>query len=107
MQRPALDPRLLQAYERHDQAEARGERVYADPVTGFAVLTATSHRQRGTCCGSACRHCPYDWENVDATRFDDVGPARQRRRELEAAIVAMRASSPPRPLPDALEPPDS
>ncbi len=90
MQRTDLDPRLLEAYQRHDQAQARDERVYADPMTGFVVLTAAAHQMRGRCCGSACRHCPYDWENVDSTRFDDLEPARQRRRDLEAAIAALR-----------------
>ena len=27
---------------------------------GKMVLTAAYHRQRGYCCGSGCRHCPYD-----------------------------------------------
>jgi hypothetical protein len=30
----------------------------------FIVFTAHFHRSRGNCCGSACRHCPYDHENV-------------------------------------------
>jgi hypothetical protein len=28
------------------------------------VFTELYHRARGTCCGSACRHCPYDHVNV-------------------------------------------
>ena len=24
------------------------------------VFTSAYHRQRGYCCGSGCRHCPYD-----------------------------------------------
>ncbi|HEY9138424.1 MAG TPA: DUF5522 domain-containing protein [Terriglobus sp.] len=30
----------------------------------FLVFTAAYHRKRGYCCGSGCRHCPYD-ENGD------------------------------------------
>lgn len=28
------------------------------------VFTAAYHLARGHCCGSACRHCPYDHVNV-------------------------------------------
>ena len=28
------------------------------------VLTAQYHLRRGTCCGNACRHCPYGRVNV-------------------------------------------
>ena len=31
---------------------------------GFLVFTAVYHRLRGYCCGSGCRHCPYDQINV-------------------------------------------
>ena len=44
----------------HDAAEARGEAGYLDPHSGLFVLTATYLRDRGTCCGNGCRHCPYD-----------------------------------------------
>ncbi len=44
----------------HAAAEARGEPGYLDPATGLFVLTATYLRDRGTCCGNGCRHCPYD-----------------------------------------------
>lgn len=27
---------------------------------GLFVFTAHYHRQRGYCCRSGCRHCPYD-----------------------------------------------
>ncbi|NPA38098.1 MAG: hypothetical protein GXO47_14745 [Chlorobi bacterium] len=26
---------------------------------GFRVMTAKYHKDRGYCCGSGCRHCPY------------------------------------------------
>jgi len=27
---------------------------------GFMVFTAAYHLKRGACCGSGCRHCPYE-----------------------------------------------
>jgi hypothetical protein len=27
---------------------------------GLMVLTERFHLKRGSCCGNACRHCPYD-----------------------------------------------
>lgn len=32
------------------------------------VLTAWYHLKRGYCCGSGCRHCPYDHVNVPGRR---------------------------------------
>jgi len=31
---------------------------------GFMVFTERFHAARGSCCGNACRHCPYDHEAV-------------------------------------------
>jgi hypothetical protein len=31
---------------------------------GLLVYTATYHLQRGSCCGSGCRHCPYEPKHV-------------------------------------------
>ncbi|MEL6719163.1 MAG: DUF5522 domain-containing protein [Bacteroidota bacterium] len=31
---------------------------------GRWVFTAEFHLKRGKCCGSGCRHCPYDHVNV-------------------------------------------
>lgn len=31
---------------------------------GLFVMTENYHLKRGFCCGSKCRHCPYDHENV-------------------------------------------
>ena len=31
---------------------------------GLMVMTEAYHRNRGYCCGSKCRHCPYHHENV-------------------------------------------
>jgi hypothetical protein len=31
---------------------------------GLLVFTEAYHLKRGTCCGNACLHCPYNHENV-------------------------------------------
>ncbi|MBL8115171.1 MAG: hypothetical protein JNK60_19975 [Acidobacteria bacterium] len=51
----------------HAAALAAGEDTYVDPATGFDVFTSAFHLARGTCCGSACRHCPFEHVNVPAT----------------------------------------
>ncbi len=43
----------------HNAACAQGELYYTDPVTGYLVFTKLKHLERGTCCKSRCRHCPY------------------------------------------------
>jgi hypothetical protein len=52
----------------HEAACARGEATYRDPATGYMVFTRVAHLARGKCCGSACRHCPYDHEAVPRPR---------------------------------------
>ncbi|MCI5065208.1 DUF5522 domain-containing protein [bacterium] len=37
------------------------------------VFTAASHLKRGVCCGSNCRHCPYNHVNVPGK--DDSPPS--------------------------------
>lgn len=48
----------------HDRACAAGELKYVDPDTGYTVMTELAHKKRGACCGSGCRHCPFNHENV-------------------------------------------
>lgn len=31
---------------------------------GLMVFTAAYHLKRGVCCGSKCKHCPYEYKNV-------------------------------------------
>ncbi|XP_007459720.1 PREDICTED: uncharacterized protein C1orf53 homolog [Lipotes vexillifer] len=50
--------------ELHAAACAAGRLNYVDPATGYMVLTRLAHLQRGRCCGSTCRHCPYGQVNV-------------------------------------------
>ena len=48
----------------HRRACEAGEDHYTDPVTGYLVFTELYHLRRGRCCGSGCRHCPFDHVNV-------------------------------------------
>jgi hypothetical protein len=55
---------FAEGMDRHAAAVAQGRPAYPDPVTGLAVFTARFLADRGYCCDSGCRHCPY----VDAPR---------------------------------------
>ncbi|KAF5913998.1 uncharacterized protein C1orf53 homolog [Diceros bicornis minor] len=59
-----LTPAEQRIVELHAAACAAGQLNYVDPATGYVVLTQLTHLQRGECCGSACRHCPYGQVNV-------------------------------------------
>lgn len=52
-------PRRVEILDAHVAAVEAGEPGYADPVTGLFVMTATYLADRGYCCGSGCRHCPW------------------------------------------------
>ncbi len=41
---------------------------------GYWVMTAQFLRQRGYCCGSGCRHCPY-------TKLDYTLPGESTKKE--------------------------
>ncbi len=56
-------PRRSDILARHDRAVAAGLSTYVDPGTGYSVMTAAYLAERGYCCSSGCRHCP--WEGVD------------------------------------------
>jgi hypothetical protein len=32
---------------------------------GLVVYTAAFHLKRGSCCGSGCRHCPFEPRHVE------------------------------------------
>lgn len=40
------------------------ENVHYYMEDGLMVLTEAYHLARGSCCGNACRHCPFDHINV-------------------------------------------
>jgi len=35
---------------------------------GLLVYTVAYHLKRGYCCGSGCRHCPYEPRHVEGTK---------------------------------------
>ncbi|MEX1280209.1 MAG: DUF5522 domain-containing protein [Acidimicrobiia bacterium] len=43
----------------HAAAVAARRPGYLDPVTGLYVQTAVALWDRGHCCDSGCRHCPW------------------------------------------------
>jgi hypothetical protein len=52
-------PRFAEIAARHHAAIASGEPCYDDPSTGLTVFTAAFLAERGYCCDSGCRHCPF------------------------------------------------
>jgi hypothetical protein len=52
-------PGYAAALAAHEQALAVGAPGYLDPATGLFVMTAQALWDRGTCCESGCRHCPF------------------------------------------------
>uniref|UniRef100_A0A1I7W1I5 28S ribosomal protein S21, mitochondrial n=1 Tax=Loa loa TaxID=7209 RepID=A0A1I7W1I5_LOALO len=51
-------------YMAHLKAIRQRRLSYKDPKKGFLVMTVSQHLLRGKCCGSGCRHCPYQHENA-------------------------------------------
>ena len=45
-----------------EKPEEKNELWYFE--SGLMVFTEQYHLNRGYCCGSGCRHCPYNHENV-------------------------------------------
>ena len=39
---------------------------------GLMVLTEKYHLDRGYCCGSGCRHCPFQYDRVPEPRRADL-----------------------------------
>lgn len=48
----------------HQTAVAKGAATYKDPKSGLTVFTRQAHIARGVCCGSRCRHCPFNHVKV-------------------------------------------
>jgi len=59
----------------HDEACQAQSEVYKDPKTGYNVYTEFAHKKRGKCCGSGCRHCPYNHVNVKNKAMQIQQPA--------------------------------
>ena len=61
---PTLSAAERDIEEAHAAACARGDPMYLDPATQYSVMTRDYLLKRKKCCGSKCRHCPYDHVNV-------------------------------------------
>lgn len=58
-----LDPRRADhaaIVAAHESALRSDDDGYLDPTTGYFVFTAQALWDRGDCCHSGCRHCPFD-----------------------------------------------
>ena len=44
----------------HERSLVADEDGYLDPSTGYFVFNAQALWERGECCSSGCRHCPYE-----------------------------------------------
>jgi hypothetical protein len=58
-----LDPRRpdhAAVVAAHERAMAADQDGYLDPTTGYFVFTAQALWERGECCWSGCRHCPFE-----------------------------------------------
>lgn len=49
----------------HREAVEKGQHYYIDPVTSRKILTHAFLLERGYCCESGCRHCPYGFVGCD------------------------------------------
>ncbi len=52
----------------HRRASESGALFYSDPQTGYRVFTEAGLRQRGRCCGSGCRHCPWQHQGMPLSK---------------------------------------
>lgn len=82
-----VQPSITDVEDLHTAACQAGERMYIDPDTGLSCWTEVAHLQRGVCCGSRCRHCPYGWENVATSH---QRPAKLRSRDKNKAQSLLR-----------------
>ena len=60
-----IDPYCELWTAKHEEACALLEETYLDPETGYQVMTELFLKKRGSCCESACRHCPYGFVNKE------------------------------------------
>lgn len=73
--------------EVHTVACSKGKETYTDPSNGLVVFTAVAHKKRGHCCGSGCRHCPYNHINVPSTSTTNLQYEEDNKSESESEPV--------------------
>jgi hypothetical protein len=52
-------PRYTEVIEAHERSIVLDTYGYRDPSTGLLVFSAKYLWDRGFCCDTGCRHCPY------------------------------------------------
>nr|XP_049588180.1 uncharacterized protein C1orf53 homolog [Syngnathus scovelli] len=79
----------------HTEACQAEKQIYIDPSSGYKVFTEYAHLQRGKCCGTACRHCPYGQVNVKdpamKKRTMALAAAAEQKRAVQFVTVTRRA----------------
>ncbi len=48
---------------------------------GRLVFTEMYHLKRGFCCGKGCRHCPYEYKNVEEPRRSQLLNQRNKNEQ--------------------------
>mmetsp|Transcript_12465 Transcript_12465/g.18290 ORF Transcript_12465/g.18290 Transcript_12465/m.18290 type:complete len:580 (+) Transcript_12465:2075-3814(+) len=81
----------------HKAACEENKMSYEDPESGYHVFTELAHKKRGKCCGSGCRHCPYNHENVK----NKIGKIQQPAFLFEGVSIPQSDKSPLVPLSEA------
>jgi hypothetical protein len=62
-------------------AELKQEDFYIE--NGRLVFTEQYHLKRGYCCGSGCRHCPYEPRHIENNRNTQVEQASGACRQMD------------------------
>jgi hypothetical protein len=62
------------------QELVESEDYYLDE-RGLLVFTDKFLLERGYCCGSGCRHCPYDYEAVPQPKRSDLLARRNKTKD--------------------------
>jgi hypothetical protein len=58
-----------------------GKAFYYDE-DGLLVLTKEFLLQRGSCCGNACKHCPYNYDNVPEPNRSRLRAEREEENKI-------------------------
>jgi Family of unknown function (DUF5522) len=57
---PPSHPRYDEVLAAHRAAVDQRAPAYRDPYSGLMVFTSRFLAERGYCCASGCRHCPFE-----------------------------------------------
>lgn len=58
---------VQQLYVREFGPKLQPDEFYYDNH-GRIVMTEEYHKRRGSCCGSGCKHCPYEPKHLKGTK---------------------------------------